>query len=108
MWKIFENDYLPDKKNGLKLLADFLQKETILHIEINLTDDNLQHFSQLPGVQKFASEHKHNIGRTELKFILENDSAISQVTQALSNNGSKIISLSKTEPSLEDVFMALV
>ncbi len=89
-------------------LKKLLQKETILHIEINLTEEKLDQFSLLPGVKKFALEHKHNVGRTELKFILESDSAISQVTEALSHNGTKIISLSKTEPSLEDVFVALV
>ena len=94
-----------DTPSNLKKL---LRKETVVHIEINLTDENFEHFSQLQGVKKFALEHKHNIGRTELKFILENDSAISQVTQALSSNGSKIIALSKTDPSLEDVFVALV
>jgi ABC-2 type transport system ATP-binding protein len=68
----------------------------------------MEKFGEIPGVKKFAYEHKSHIGRTFLKFILEDESAISHVTESISDNGSKIVSLSKVEPSLEDVFVALV
>jgi len=89
-------------------LKRLLRQEAIFHIEVNLSMENLDRFSTLRGVKNFAFEHKQHVGKTELKFILESDSAISHVTQALQQDGTKIISLSKTEPSLEDVFVALV
>ncbi len=85
-----------------------LAKEAVFHIEIPLLVNGMEKLSKIPGVKQFAYQHKSHLGRTELKFILEEESAISNVTEVLSSNGSKIISLSKMEPSLEDVFVALV
>ena len=89
-------------------LKRMLKQEAVFHIEVNLTTENLARFSGISGVKNFAYEHKPDVAKTELKFILESDSVITQVTDALETDGTKIISLSKTEPSLEDVFVALV
>ena len=89
-------------------LKKSLAGETVFRIEIPLSANGMEKFGQIPGVKQFAYEHKSHLGRTELKFILEEESAISNVTEFLSHNGSKIISLSKMEPSLEDVFVGLV
>jgi len=89
-------------------LKKSLAKEAVFHIQVPLCMDRMEKFSQIPGVKQFAYEHKSHLGRTELKFILKEESAISAVTEFLSRNGSRIISLSKMEPSLEDVFVALV
>jgi ABC-2 type transport system ATP-binding protein len=89
-------------------LKKSLQKEALFHIEVDLMLNDLDKFNQIPGVKNFAFEHKSHLGRTLLKFILEDDSVISDVSQALNENGSKIISFSKMEPSLEDVFISLV
>jgi len=85
-----------------------LQKEVVFHIETNLLLNDLDKFNHVAGVKHFAYEHKSHLGRTLLKFIVEDDSAISDVSQALNQNGSKIVSLSKMEPTLEDVFISLV
>ncbi|MCK4403703.1 MAG: ABC transporter ATP-binding protein [candidate division Zixibacteria bacterium] len=89
-------------------LKKSLAKETVFRIEVPLSANRMEKFGQIPGVKQFAYEHRSHLGRTELKFILEEESAISNVTEFLSHNGSKIISLSKMEPSLEDVFVGLV
>jgi ABC-2 type transport system ATP-binding protein len=89
-------------------LKKSLTKDAVFHIEVGLTLNGMEKFNQVPGVKKFAYEHKSHLGRTLLKFILEEESAISNVTESISDNGSKIVSLSKVEPSLEDVFVALV
>jgi len=89
-------------------LKKSLAGETVFRIEVPLSTNGVEKFGQISGVKKFAYEHKSHLGRTELKFILHEESAISNVTEFLSDNGSKIISLSKMEPSLEDVFVTLV
>ncbi|KPJ62638.1 ABC transporter [candidate division WOR-1 bacterium DG_54_3] len=89
-------------------LKKSLAGEAVFRIEIPLSVNGMEKFGQVPGVKQFAYEHKSHLGRTELKFILEEEAAISNVTESLSGNGSKIITLSKMEPSLEDVFVALV
>jgi ABC-2 type transport system ATP-binding protein len=43
-----------------------------------------------------------------LKFILEDEAAISAVVSALAEQKGSILSLQKNEPTLEDVFVALV
>ena len=89
-------------------LKKSLTKDAVFHIEVNLTLNGMEKFAHVPGVKNFAYEHKSHLGRTLLKFILEDESAISNVTESISDNGSKIVSLSKVEPSLEDVFVGLV
>ncbi len=84
-----------------------LKQDSVFHIEVNLMLDNLDRFKSVPGVRNFAYEHKPATDRTDLKFILEKDSYISEVTRAISTNGSQILSLSKLEPTLEDVFVSL-
>lgn len=84
-----------------------LKQEAVFNIEVNLMLNNLDEFKDIPGVRNFAYEHKIHTNRTLLKFILENDSYISGVTEVISHNGSQILSLSKAEPSLEDVFVSL-
>jgi ABC-2 type transport system ATP-binding protein len=85
-----------------------LAGEAVFHIEIPLSPNGMEEFGQIPEVKKFAYEHKNHSGKTKLKFILNDESAISSVTEFLTRNDSKIISLSKMEPTLEDVFVALV
>lgn len=89
-------------------LKKTLAGEAVFRIEVPLSANGMEKFGQISGVKQFAYEHKSHLGRTELKFILHDESAISNVTKFLSDNGSRIISLSKMEPSLEDVFVALV
>jgi len=89
-------------------LKKALKKDAVFHIEVELLTNNLERFNRVSGVKGFAYEHRPNLGRTLLKFILEDDSMIPNVTKALSENGSKITTLSKVEPTLEDVFVSLV
>jgi len=89
-------------------LKKSLKRDAVFHIEVGLLTDGLDRFKAVSGVKSFAYEHRHHLGRTLLKFILEDDSVISNVTGTLSQNGSKIITLSKVEPTLEDVFVSLV
>lgn len=89
-------------------LKKTLAKEAVFHIEVPLSPNGMEEFGRIPGVEQFAYEHKNHSGKTKLKFILKDESVISNVTEFLSRNGSRIVSLSKMEPSLEDVFVALV
>ena len=101
--------------NGKVLVCDSpsnlkrdLKQDAVYHIEVDLMMNNLDKFNSISGVKKFAFEHKAHIGKTYLKFILKDDSAISDVTEMIDQSGFKILSLSKAEPTLEDVFVSLV
>jgi ABC-2 type transport system ATP-binding protein len=57
-------------------------------------------------VQKFTSAQ--NDGYTDLTLILADESAIGPVVSTLTGDGASIMALHKREPTLEDVFVALV
>ena len=86
-------------------LKKLLQREIIFHIETSLMMNNIERFSNLGGIKNFAYQHKSDVGRTKLKLILEDESVIADVTEIIDNNNSKILSLTKVEPTLEDVFL---
>lgn len=47
-------------------------------------------------------------GRTEIRLQLAEDGVIAGVVKALADRDRKIYSLTKVEPSLEDVFIQIV
>jgi len=60
------------------------------------------------GVDKFTYVDDAEKNLTHLKFVLTDESAISDIVSDVLKNGSKIVSLQKTEPTLEDVFIKMV
>ncbi len=85
-----------------------LQQDAIYQLDVDLLSDHLEKFSEIPEVVNFAFEHKPVESKTVLKIILRDEAGISKVTKLVETSGSKIRSLSKREPSLEDVFVAMV
>lgn len=65
-------------------------------------------FDRLKGVGKFSSSDDSEKGLTHLKFILEDEGTVSDIVSEVLRSGSKIVSLRKTEPTLEDVFIQMV
>jgi len=86
-------------------LKKLVQKEAIFRLEVE-TLDGAERLRQIEGVKNMIYAQRD--GFTELKFILEKEGAISQVVAAITAAGSEILSLQKTEPTLEDVFIELV
>ncbi len=100
---------------GLVLVCDTpanlkrqLQQDAIYQLDVDLLTDHIEKFSQIPEVVNFAFEHKPVESKTVLKIILRDEAGISKVTKLIESSGSRIRSLSKREPSLEDVFVSLV
>ena len=48
------------------------------------------------------------MNRTSLTFIIEDESAVADIVSGIVEQGAKIHSLEKREPTLEDVFVSLV
>ncbi|MCU0859541.1 MAG: ATP-binding cassette domain-containing protein [Thermoplasmata archaeon] len=65
-------------------------------------------FERLKGVGKFSTSDDAEKGLTHLKFILEDEGIVSDIVSEVLRSGSKIVSLRKTEPTLEDVFIQMV
>lgn len=65
-------------------------------------------FGSLPGVENFTFQDDAEKNQTSLKFVLTDESAVSDIVSEVLKKGSKILSLQKTEPTLEDVFIKMV
>jgi len=93
-----------DTPDNLKKL---IHQDSVLKLEIKQVD-NLSAFQNIPGVRSFAHEQDLAAGTTKLKFILDDEAIVAEIVAAVPKSGSKILSVQKTEPTLEDVFVALV
>ena len=60
----------------------------------------------LPGVHQCTSVEGPTC--VDVKVALEEEGAVGAVVQEIVNGGSRILSLKKVEPTLEDVFVELV
>ncbi len=60
----------------------------------------------LPGVKGFSA--KGDGSKEEVRFVLEDESVISDIISFITSKSAKVLSLTKTEPTLEDVFIQLV
>lgn len=89
-------------------LKKMVQKEAIFHIDVSGHYTHVESLRTLPGVQSIAGKFDEGKGITKLKFILEEEGVLVKILEEISNNGSKLISLEKSEPTLEDVFVKLV
>ena len=65
-------------------------------------------FDGLPGLHSYSSTKDIEGSTTQLRFVLEDESCVSDIVSEVVSKGSRIISLQKTEPTLEDVFIKLV
>lgn len=88
-------------------LKKLIHQDTTLKMEIRQVKD-ISAFENIAGVRNFTHDHVIEAGITRLKFILDDDATIADIVAAVPKSGSKIVSVEKTEPTLEDVFVTLV
>lgn len=82
-----------------------VSQESVFQLEVE-GFDSWENLCGLPGVSEFVSTPRD--GYTEIRFVLEREDVISQVVEKITERGSRVLYLRKTEPSLEDVFIELV
>ena len=95
-------------------LRRMVQSESIFRIELDRLPANggLAGLGKLPGVLSAvkADGDGDDAGadRIAIKVALADDSALTTVVTSVAERGSHLVGLQKSEPSLEDVFVALV
>ncbi len=93
-----------DTPSNLKRLV---KTNTTLSLDVTMMND-VSGLSSIGGASNFTSSHSTDTNMTNLRFVLEDESAVSDIVSEILAKGSKIVSLQKTEPTLEDVFIKLV
>jgi ABC-2 type transport system ATP-binding protein len=84
-----------------------LRQDAIFRMEVSPLDGMaIEQFEQLPGVRKVI--HRPQDGFSVLEMVLVSDDALASVVNLLTISNLHILNLQKREPTLEDVFVALV
>jgi ABC-2 type transport system ATP-binding protein len=88
-------------------LRKIARMSTTFRLEVDALNDTSR-LGKIAGVKNFSQ--KDDIGRnaTELTFILEDESPVADILSYIMGQGSKVHSLQKSEPTLEDVFIKMV
>jgi len=82
-----------------------LQHEALFRLQVTpLADPTFP--ATMPGVRNYT--HRLCDGHLELRFILESEQVLPALLAAITERDAHLISLEKREPTLEDVFVALV
>ncbi|TLZ71810.1 MAG: ATP-binding cassette domain-containing protein [Methanobacteriota archaeon] len=84
-----------------------IRKDTTFRLEVdNLKSTSM--FTGMRGVKNFSAKNDIGKNTTNLTFILEDESPVSDILSVIQSQGSKIHYLQKSEPTLEDVFVSMV
>jgi ABC-2 type transport system ATP-binding protein len=84
-----------------------LQSEAIFRIETSPLDGLYPStFESIPGVRKVTCQPLED--RSSLQFILDEEPVLGEVINHMTASNLRIMNLTKSEPSLEDVFVELV
>jgi ABC-2 type transport system ATP-binding protein len=88
-------------------LKKLVKASTTLKLDVTTLKDK-RVLDTISGVEKFTSTDDLENNITSLRFVLNDESAVSDIVSGVIRGGSKILALRKTEPTLEDVFIKLV
>jgi ABC-2 type transport system ATP-binding protein len=83
-----------------------LQQDAILHLETTPMEPGAGLFDGIPGVLHVS--HQNGDGKATLELRLEGDHVISTVISEMEARRIGLLTLTKREPTLEDVFVDLV
>ena len=84
-----------------------IRKDTTFRLEVDSLKSTSM-FTGMRGVKNFSVKNDISKNTTNLTFILEDESPVSDILSAIQGQGSKIHYLQKSEPTLEDVFISMV
>ena len=87
-------------------LKRMLQRDSIFRLQVTYLPDAASQVCELEGVRQCT--HRHVDDHTELNLILDAEDVLAPVIRTLSERQARLLSLAKREPTLEDVFVAMV
>ncbi|MBN1677176.1 MAG: ABC transporter ATP-binding protein [Candidatus Thermoplasmatota archaeon] len=88
-------------------LKKMVKMNTTLSMDVTRLKDAAV-LGSFSGVENFTFTEDGDKGLTRLRFVMRDESGVSDIISAVLSQGSRIESLQKTEPTLEDVFIKMV
>ncbi len=88
-------------------LKKMIHKESTVQLEVNALKDPAP-IGAIKGIKNFSAKDDISHGTTSITLIVQDESAISDVMSLIASQGSRVQSMRKTDPTLEDVFISMV
>ncbi len=88
-------------------LKKMVRLDTTFRLEVDPLKDTTA-FGRIEGVKNFSVKQDSSNNITYLTFILDGEAPVADILSAIMAQGSRVHSLQKSEPSLEDVFVSMV
>jgi len=88
-------------------LKRMIRHDTTFRLEVDTLHD-VTSFGSIRGVKNFSHREDIATNRAHLTFILEDESPVAEILSRITTQASKVHSLQKSEPTLEDVFISMV
>ncbi|HYM38730.1 MAG TPA: ABC transporter ATP-binding protein [Thermoplasmata archaeon] len=88
-------------------LKKMVRLDTTFRLEVDPIRDTAG-FGKIEGVKNFSAKHDPTKNITYLTFILDGEAPVADILSNIMAQGSRVHSLQKSEPSLEDVFVSMV
>jgi len=89
-------------------LKENLQENQIMKIEVSSVEADFSFLSKTTGVVGCSQTRNIQTGVTTLKVMVRDESVFSNIISKLEHEKLKIMSINKSEPTLEDVYISLV
>jgi ABC-2 type transport system ATP-binding protein len=87
-------------------LKHMLQRDAIFRLQLTYLPDAANQVCGIDGVRQCT--HRHVDEHTEMSLILDAEDVLAPAIGALSERQARLLSPEKREPTLEDVFVAMV
>jgi ABC-2 type transport system ATP-binding protein len=91
-----------------KTLKDNLAKNPSAKLEVASINIDLAFLKTIKGVIGFTQARNIQTGVTTLRVIASNESVLSKIASKMKQENLKVLAISETEPTLEDVYISLV
>ena len=88
-------------------LKRMVSKQIIVSIETQPIEGGMGFVGSIAGINGYSQIDEPSTGRIKLKVVLNEEEALQNVIQAVSAR-ARIFEITKSEPTLEDVYIALV
>jgi ABC-2 type transport system ATP-binding protein len=88
-------------------LKENLKKNCIMRVEVSSVSADFSFMEKMAGIVGYSSTRSIQTDTTTLKVMVQNESTFSRITSTLEKQNLKILSVTRAEPTLEDVYISL-